>query len=168
MNPTPSNSIYDQILQANNPNPRILTSGNQNLRVQPISPRQSPSRLSVDHHGNPILVSEHYYDYEIRDPQQIQETSGATLDAEGNLILPPIIKPPIYVDQHGRILNNNLPQYSPRHGSPRATQDYSSPRRQTWGYNNPEEEYKISDNHVPASTRFSPGREYISPPRISN
>ena len=135
--------------------------------MQPHSPRQSPSRLSVDQNGNPILVSEHYYDYEIRDPQQIQETSGATMDAEGNLILPPIIKPPIYVDQHGRILNNNLPQNSPRLGSPLRSQDYSSPRRQSWGYNNPEEEYRLAENQIPASTRFSPGRGYTSPPRVS-
>lgn len=105
----------------------------------------SPSRVVVDDNGNNVLRKDHFYNYEVRNANTVHPP-GTTIAEDGTVILPPIVKDPIYVDHLGRTLNNNLPVRHPStqklHGQviqPPIQPLHKSPQRSNWGYKNPEE-----------------------------
>ena len=143
--------------------------------------RKSPSRVIVDANGNTALVQDHLYNLEIQTPLT-SRPEGSTIDKDGNIVLPPIVKPPIYVDHLGRTLNNNLP--TPQAQSPyqnvqaippvQTMTRQPSQQRNGWGYMNPEVEFNRKRStrqlHASPSSGFfapmNPSRRSVSGAKV--
>jgi hypothetical protein len=63
----PNNSyIYSQILQTQEPKINQFQLGLEQSPHNRSSPSKSPSRVMVDKNGYPVVVQDHFYNYEVK------------------------------------------------------------------------------------------------------